>query len=102
MPEDKTILLTPEQFKEIICQAHMAGQMSAGCKEPSWSEAHSYLMKEEIPKALTLKVTEVEFKTIDRALSWYNDQQSDLDEAQAAVNVGNNINLQATRQGFIV
>jgi hypothetical protein len=29
-------------MKEIICQAHMAGQIDAGCKEPSWSNAHAY------------------------------------------------------------
>ena len=36
--------------KEKICQAHMAGQLDAGCKEPSWSNAHAYyqsLGKEE-------------------------------------------------------
>jgi len=29
-------------MREEICQAHMAGQMDAGCKEPSWSNAHAY------------------------------------------------------------
>ena len=27
---------------EKICQAHIAGQRDAGCKEPSWSNAYSY------------------------------------------------------------
>lgn len=32
-------------MQEIICQAHMAGQMDAGCKEPSWSNALAYYLK---------------------------------------------------------
>ena len=32
-------------MQEIICQAHMAGQMDAGCREPSWSNAHAYYSK---------------------------------------------------------
>jgi len=31
-----------ERVKEVVCQAHMAGQLNAGCAEPSWSEAHAH------------------------------------------------------------
>jgi len=31
-----------ERVKEVVCQAHMAGQLNAGCAEPSWSEAHTH------------------------------------------------------------
>jgi len=34
-------------MREEICQAHMAGQFDAGCKSPSWSNAHAYFTKVE-------------------------------------------------------
>jgi hypothetical protein len=41
----------PEKGEEEICQAHMAGQMDAGCKEPSWSNALAYYFKNRAPLA---------------------------------------------------
>ena len=35
------------EIQEEICQAHMAGQMDAGCTHPSWSNASAYFKSVE-------------------------------------------------------
>ncbi len=62
------------KIKEIVCQAHMAGQMDAGCKEPSWSEAHAYyvnnvkeVLKENLCNMCT-KYETCEYKTIKNCI----------------------------------